>query len=85
MNAEQIASIVRQILIAVGGFAVGGGWVDNETMIQIAGAASILIGSVWALWSRTTKNIVASAAAKVPVTPAAQRSVGITAPVEPAK
>jgi len=84
MNMEQIASIVRQILLAVGGFIVGKGWVDNETMIQIAGAISVLIGSAWALWSRTDKNIVASAAAKVPVPASSQEQAGITTPVKPA-
>lgn len=77
MNSEQIASIVRQILLAVGGFVVGKGWVDNETMLAIAGALSVLIASIWALWSRTDKNIVASAAAKVSVPVASQKEVGI--------
>jgi hypothetical protein len=83
MNSEQIASFVRQILLAVGGFVVGKGWVDNETMIQIAGALSVLIGSVWAFWSRTNKNIVASAASKVSVPAASQQAVGIDTPVKP--
>lgn len=78
MNSEQITSIIRQILLAVGGFVVGKGWVDNETMLQIAGALSVIIGSVWAVWSRTDKNIVAAAAAKVDVPVKSQREVGIT-------
>ena len=85
MNTDQITSIVRQILLAVGGFVVGKGWVDNETMMQIAGALSVIVGSVWALWSRTDKSIVASAAAKVEVPPSSQREAGITVPVSPAK
>jgi len=84
MNTEQITSIIRQVLLAVGGFVVGKGWVDNETMLQIAGALSVIIGSIWAIWSRTDKSIVASAAAKVPVSTAAQAEVGITAPIKPA-
>lgn len=83
MNTEQITSIIRQILLAAGGFAVGKGWVDNETMVQIVGAISVIIGSVWALRSRTDKSIVASAAAKVPVSASAQAEVGITEPVAP--
>jgi hypothetical protein len=83
MNAEQITSIIRQILLAVGGFVVGKGWVDNETMLQIAGALSVIIGSVWALWSRTDKRIVKDAAARVPVSETAQKSVGISDPVKP--
>jgi multisubunit Na+/H+ antiporter MnhG subunit len=83
MNTDQITSIIRQILLAVGGFFVGKGYVDSETMAQIAGASTIIIGSIWALWSRTDKNVVASAAAKVPVSDTAQRSVGISDPVSP--
>lgn len=83
MNSDQITSIIRQILLAVGGFVVGKGWVDNETMLQIAGALSVIIGSVWAIWTRTDKSIVASAAAKVPVPAASQKEVGISAPVKP--
>lgn len=83
MNQEQVASIVRQILLAVGGFVVGKGWFDNETMIAVAGAISVLVGSVWAIWSRTDKNIVVSAATKVPVSETAQKAVGITEPVKP--
>lgn len=82
MNQEQIASIVRQILLAVGGFFVGKGYFDTETMVAIAGAISVLIGSVWAIWSRTDKNIVASAAAKVPVSDTAQKAVGIPEPIK---
>lgn len=85
MNSDQITSIVRQILLALGGFVVGKGWVDNETMVTIAGALSIIIASVWALWTRTDKQIVASAAAKVSVPVASQTSVGIDKPLSPTK
>ena len=83
MNSDQITSIIRQIMLALGGFFVGQGWVDHETMIQIAGALSILVASGWALWTRTNKNIVASAAAKVSVPVTSQAKVGIETPVSP--
>lgn len=84
MNTDQITSIIRQILLAVGGFIVGKGWVDNETMMQIAGAVSVIIGSVWAIWTRTTKNIVASAAAKVDIPAVSQQDAGIDKKISPA-
>lgn len=83
MNKEIVASAVRQILLTVGGFVVGKGYLDNETMVALAGALSILIASAWAFWSRTDKSIVASAAEKVPVSDTAQKSVGIAEPVKP--
>lgn len=84
MNVEQLLSFLRQILIFAGGFIVAKGWIDNETMIQIVGAVIAVITSYFAFKTRTTKNIVASAAAKVPVSDTAQKSVGITEPVKPA-
>lgn len=83
MNTEQITSIIRQILLAVGGFVVGKGYVDQETMLQIVGALSVIIGSIWAIWTRSDKQIVASAAAKVPVSETSQEKVGIKDPVKP--
>lgn len=83
MNNEQFASIVRQILLAAGGFAVSKGWTDNETMVQIVGGLSIVIAGAWALWSRRDKAIVASAAAKVDVPAASQREAGIKQVITP--
>lgn len=83
MNTEQVTSIVRQILLAVGGFVVGKGWVDNETMMQIAGALSVVLASLWALWTRRDKAIVAQAAAKVEIPATQQAKVGIDDPVKP--
>lgn len=83
MNQEQIISIVRQILLAVGGFLVGKGYFDSETMVALAGAISVVIGSVWAIFSRTDKAIVQSAATKVVVAPDQQVAVGISDPKLP--
>lgn len=83
MNSEQVLSLVRQILLAGGGFAVGKGWVDNETMIAVVGAILVLISSGWAFWERRDKAIVQAAAAKVPISDTAQKAVGIENPVKP--
>lgn len=83
MNIQQVLSVVRQILLFVGGIAVGKGWVDNETMVQIVGALMALAGGAWAIYTRTDKAIVADAAAKVPVSETSQAKVGITDPVKP--
>lgn len=83
MNTEQVTSLIRQVLLAVGGFAVGKGWVDSETMIAVAGGLSIVIGSIWAFKTRTKAAIVASAAAKVEVPAESQREAGIAVPIAP--
>jgi hypothetical protein len=38
MNLEQVLSILRQILLFGGGFAVAKGWVDNATLTAVIGA-----------------------------------------------
>ena len=84
MNHEQILSLVRQLLLFAGGFVVAMGWLDEQTMLAIAGAAATIIASVWALWTRTNKSLVAQAATIVPVSDASQAKVGIEIPVKPA-
>ncbi len=49
MNAEEFGGIVRTILAAVGGIAVGKGWLDNATMLSIAGALGTLAVGVWSI------------------------------------
>ena len=41
MNGEQIAGIVRAIVAAVGGYLVGKGLADAETVAAVAGAAPV--------------------------------------------
>ena len=83
MNAEQVTSLVRQILLFGGGIAVGKGWIDNETMLAIVGALVTLATSAWAFKTRTKASIVASAAAKVEVPFESQRAAGIIVPQQP--
>lgn len=85
MNQEMLTSLLRQVLLVIGGWLGLDGLTGDANMLQaLAGALAVIIASVWALWSRTDKNIVASAAAKVPVSDKAQKAVGIEKPVEPA-
>lgn len=84
MNMDIVWSLVRQVLLFGGGFIVAKGWTDSETMLAVVGALMTIATSVFATWSRTNKSIVASAAAKVPVSETAQKSVGIQEPVKPA-
>jgi len=83
MNTDQVTSLIRQVLLVVGGFAVSRGLVDSETMLQIAGGLSIVIGSIWAFKTRTKASIVASAASKVEVPAESQREAGIAVPLAP--
>ena len=84
MNQEQITSIIRQLLLVVGGYFGLDGLVNDPTTLQaIAGGLAVVIAGVWALWDRTDKSIVTSAAHKVPVSETSQEKVGIANPVKP--
>lgn len=85
MNREMLVSLVRQFLFVIGGALGFDALTGNEPMLTGIASALVVLGtSAWALWTRTDKNLVASAAAKVPVSDSAQKSVGITKPVSPA-
>lgn len=49
MNRDQVLSLIRNILLFAGGFAVSRGWIDNQTMLEIVGFAATLGASIWAL------------------------------------
>lgn len=63
MNQEQITSLIRQALLFAGGVLVSRGYVDSETMLAIVGAVLTIGASAWAIYSRRTAGLVASAAA----------------------
>lgn len=52
MNAEQIAGVVRAIIAAAGGYFVGKGMIDGETVATIAGSAATIAAAVWSVWSK---------------------------------
>ena len=47
---------VRGVLTAFGGVVVGKGWVDESTMLGIAGILMAVGGNVWS-WIDPAKNI----------------------------
>ncbi len=48
-HAAKMRGQIRSLLIAVGGFAVGSGYVDESTMMEIVGGAMALGCTVWSL------------------------------------
>lgn len=49
MNKQEIFGVTRAILAAVGGFAVGKGWMDQETAIGLAGALATVVAAIWSV------------------------------------
>lgn len=72
MNSDQISSLIRSILLAVGGFFVGKGIIDASTMTTIVSALVTLGMAAWGIFTKTSTGLVSSAAT-VP-------GVAITAP-----
>jgi hypothetical protein len=52
MTGEQIAGVVRAIVAAAGGYFVGQGMVDAETVTTIGGAVATLVAAVWSIYAK---------------------------------
>ncbi len=48
-HAAKMRGQIRSLLIALGGFAVGMGYVDESTMMEIVGGMMALGGTAWSL------------------------------------
>jgi len=58
MTAEQIAGIVRAVVSAVGGYLIGKGLADAETVAAVAGAAATIVAAVWSVRSKKKPEAV---------------------------
>lgn len=47
MTSDQIGGIIRAVLSAVGGYVVGKGLIDSETMLAITGAVVTIATAIW--------------------------------------
>ena len=52
ITTEQVGGIVRAIVAAAGGYFVGQGLVDAETMLTVGGAVTTLVVAVWSIYSK---------------------------------
>jgi hypothetical protein len=52
MTHEQIGGIVRALVAAAGGYFVGQGLIDAETMMTVGGAVTTLVVAVWSIMSK---------------------------------
>ena len=52
MKKDELYGVVRTLLAAVGGVAVGKGWVDSETAVSLAGALATIFVAVWSVRSK---------------------------------
>jgi hypothetical protein len=57
MTAEQIWGVIRTILAAIGGWAVGKGYIDNEILTAILGGLGTIFIAGWSWWSKKAKTV----------------------------
>lgn len=50
LNLTNAASMIRMVIAILGGWLIGKGWITNEQLTEISGAAVILIPAIWAVW-----------------------------------
>ena len=59
MDSAQIGGIVRALVAAVGGYFVGQGLVDAETVTTIGGAVATLAVAVWSIYAKRKSEVKA--------------------------
>lgn len=52
LNAEQIAGVIRAIVSAIGGYFVGKGFIDADTVAAIGGGLATVGTAVWSVWAK---------------------------------
>lgn len=80
MNWEMIWQNLRYILLAVGGFAVGKGWVTNEQMLQLVGAIGVLGSAAWGLYVKYGTRAVPKAVSERADVPTVSAATGVITP-----
>jgi hypothetical protein len=61
MSIDQILGIVRSILVAIGGFLVGKGYISSDTVNWVVGGVLTLGPAIWSWVSNRPAAIAASA------------------------
>jgi hypothetical protein len=56
MTGDQIGGIVRALVAAAGGYAIGQGWADAQLVAAVGGAAATLSMAVWSFRSKRPAN-----------------------------
>ena len=52
MTQDQVGGIVRALVSAAGGYLVGQGLIDAETMLTLAGAVTTIAVACWSMYSK---------------------------------
>ena len=69
MNSDQIQSLIRTVLVTIGGSLVASGKITDPQLTQFAGAVAILGSLAWSLWSKRESARLAAAVQVVNASP----------------
>lgn len=47
VTTTQIAAGVRQVILIIGGYAIGKGWLDGDTVEMLGAVALVVVPLVW--------------------------------------
>lgn len=57
MNKEKLFGFVRHMLTALGGWAAGSGYVDEQTVVMMVGVVMSGLGFIWS-WVAPEKTVI---------------------------
>lgn len=52
MTQDQVGGIVRALVSAAGGYFVGQGLIDAQTMLTLGGAVTTIAVAVWSMYAK---------------------------------
>lgn len=58
MNLDQVMGIIRAVLAAAGGWAVGHGYLDNATATAVSGAVVVLVTAGWSAYTNRPGTVI---------------------------
>ena len=85
MKFDDVWMILRYLLIAGGGIAVGKGWITNEQLLTAVGAVGTLGAIAWGMYVKIGTTAVPDATAARPDVPTVSAATGAVTPVSPPK
>ena len=52
MTQDQVGGVIRALVAAAGGYFVGQGLIDAETMLTVGGAITTIAVAIWSIYSK---------------------------------
>lgn len=56
LNQEQVFGIIRHVFTFLGGFLVMRGYTDEETILELTGGVTTVVGVIWSFVAKIREN-----------------------------